>query len=165
MFTKHIILIATALAAHASGSCLHGTQLLPRQEQPGGKVTVSTFGYTGLQGPLNWVALDPTANSACALSKAQSPINIDDSIALASCAPVIDFPSVQNAEFENLGTTIEVIVNGTTTFAGTEFALRQFHFHTPSEHRIAEEYFPLEMHMVHEAAGKLHFVRILKNQW
>lgn len=152
MFTSYIILIATTLATHVSSSCLHGTSLLPRAELPGGKVAVSTFGYTGLQGPLNWAGL-AAANSACASSKVQSPINIDATIGLAKEAPVVKIDSVQNAEFENLGTTVEVIVNGTTTFAGTEFSLRQFHFHTPSEHRIADEYFPLEMHMVHEAAG------------
>jgi carbonic anhydrase len=59
---------------------------------------------------------------------------------------------VEAAEFENLGTTVEVICNGTTTFGGKDFSLQQFHFHTPSEHRVAEEYFPLEIHMVHEAA-------------
>ena len=46
-----------------------------------------------------------------------------------------------------------MIVNGTATFDGTNYALKQFHFHTPSEHRIDEEYFPLEMHMVHQATG------------
>jgi carbonic anhydrase len=67
---------------------------------------------------------------------------------------VVKFNNVEEAEFENLGTTLEVLATGTTTFAGTEFALKQFHMHTPSEHRIAEEYFPLEVHMVHEAADK-----------
>ena len=62
-----------------------------------------------------------------------------------------DFPSVAEAEFENLGTTLETIVTGTTTFAGKAFTLQQFHMHTPSEHRINDEYFPLEIHMVHEA--------------
>jgi carbonic anhydrase len=28
----------------------------------------------------------------------------------------------------------------------------QFHFHTPSEHAIDGQYFPLEMHMVRAAA-------------
>jgi len=42
-----------------------------------------------------------------------------------------------------------------TTVNGKEFELKQFHFHTPSEHTIDGEYFPLEMHMVHEAAGML----------
>lgn len=56
----------------------------------------------------------------------------------------------QAIEFENLGTTIEVIVNGTTSFNGSDFRLKQFHIHTPSEHRISEEFYPLEAHFVHE---------------
>jgi carbonic anhydrase len=47
-----------------------------------------------------------------------------------------------------------VIAGGTTEFGNKTFSLKQFHFHHPSEHRINEEDFPLEMHMVHEAAGK-----------
>lgn len=76
---------------------------------------------------------------------------LDDTVALATEAPVIDFPSVEAAEFENLGSTLETIVNGTTTVGGKAFNLAQYHLHTPSEHRINEEYFPLEMHMVHES--------------
>ena len=33
------------------------------------------------------------------------------------------------------------------------FDLKQFHFHSPSEHTINGEHFPLEMHMVHQATG------------
>ncbi|THV00318.1 carbonic anhydrase [Dendrothele bispora CBS 962.96] len=62
---------------------------------------------------------------------------------------------------ENLGTTIQVVVNGTMILVErdgngngngneTEFQLRQFHFHTPSEHRIGDEFFVMEMHLVHE---------------
>lgn len=40
-----------------------------------------------------------------------------------------------------------------TTVDGKVFELKQFHFHTPSEHTIDGEYFPLEMHLVHEAEG------------
>lgn len=75
-------------------------------------------------------------------------------MATASETPKITIANVEAAEFENLGTTLEAIVNGTTEFGGATFNLKQFHFHTPSEHRINEEYFPLEMHMVHEAAGE-----------
>jgi carbonic anhydrase len=55
---------------------------------------------------------------------------------------------------ENLGTTIEVTVNGTTKFGGMDYRLKQFHMHTPSEHRISEEYYPLELHFVHEGVCK-----------
>jgi carbonic anhydrase len=69
--------------------------------------------------------------------------------------PALNIPE-QEVEFENLGTTIEVIVNGTTTVAGSEFQLVQFHMHTPSEHHINGEYHPLEVHMVHQGVGKSH---------
>lgn len=146
---KSLIALAT-MAASVSANCIHATSFHRREVSEEGTVEVSKFGYSDLQGPLNWAGLD-AANSACATSKVQSPIVIDDSIPKASEAPVLDFPSVEEAEFENLGTTLETIVSGTTKFAGKEFSLKQFHLHTPSEHRIREEYFPMEMHMVHEA--------------
>lgn len=147
MFSKLFVSIV-ALAATAQASCVHGTSMMKRQE---GAVQVSNFGYDGLQGPLNWAGLDP-ANSACRNSKVQSPIVIDSNVPFAAEAPQITIDSVAEAEFENLGTTLETIVNGTTVFAGATFELKQFHMHTPSEHRINSEYFPLEVHMVHEAA-------------
>ncbi|KAJ7065588.1 alpha carbonic anhydrase [Mycena amicta] len=139
--------LAGALASSATANCLHGTTFSPREE---GTVAISKFGYTGLQGPLNWAGLD-TANSACRTGRTQSPISIDDSIPKAKSAPKVEIASVEEAEFENLGTTLEVVIEGKTTFEGKEFTLKQFHLHTPSEHRIRDEYFPLEMHMVHQA--------------
>jgi len=148
---KYLILLATLLSPIVHGSCIHNTSLKPRAAT--GEVPISNFGYTGTQGPLNWAALSPE-NAACSSSTVQSPINIDSkSTSLLSTPPTISIPSVPSAEFENLGTTVEVICNGTTTLNGTDFTLAQFHLHTPSEHRIDEEYFPLEMHMVHESAS------------
>jgi hypothetical protein len=46
---------------------------------------------------------------------------------------VNDMP--EGAEFENLGTTVEVITQGGTLVSGgKQFELQQFHFHLPSEH-------------------------------
>jgi len=81
-------------------------------------------------------------------------IDTDSSIKRAVTRPKVNFAKIKTANFENLGTTVEVIANGTTQFGNKTFNLKQFHFHSPSEHRIDEEYFPLEMHMVHQAAGK-----------
>jgi carbonic anhydrase len=86
----------------------------------------------------------------------QSPINIDNTIQLAKEPPKVSIPNITAAELINLGTTVEVVANGTTRFGGKLFSLRQFHFHTPSEHRVSEEHYPLEVHMVHEAAGNSH---------
>jgi hypothetical protein len=79
---------------------------------------------------------------------------LDSRLTTLTEKPVLNIPE-QEVEFENLGTTIEVIVNGTTTVAGADFQLVQFHMHTPSEHHINGEYHPLEVHMVHQGVGKL----------
>ncbi|KAF2007533.1 carbonic anhydrase [Amniculicola lignicola CBS 123094] len=135
------------LAGSASATCMHNLDHFKRAE--GGTVEIKDFGYTGMKGPFNWAAL-AAENVACNTGGKQSPINIDEAVIQKTTEkPVISIPT-EPVEFENLGTTIEVVMNGSTTFAGTELELKQFHFHTPSEHRIGEEYFPLEMHMVHQ---------------
>ncbi|KAJ7166693.1 alpha carbonic anhydrase, partial [Mycena filopes] len=150
MFFYPLAFVLATSAISASANCIHGTSFSPREE---GKVAISKFGYTGLQGPLNWAGLD-AANAACRASNVQSPIVLDASVSKATSAPKVEIASVEEAEFENLGTTLEVVVKGKTTFEGKEFELQQFHLHTPSEHRINDEYFPLEMHMVHQAADE-----------
>lgn len=48
----------------------------------------------------------------------------------------LDIPDfTAGTEFENLGSTIEVIAKGgSLAFNDKTFALQQFHFHLPSEH-------------------------------
>jgi carbonic anhydrase len=77
----------------------------------------------------------------------------DASVTVAAEKPVLDIPEIEEVKFENLGTTIEVLANGTTSFAGSDFRLVQFHMHTPSEHHVNGEYHPLEVHMVHQGVG------------
>ncbi|KAL9117757.1 MAG: hypothetical protein Q9187_005703 [Circinaria calcarea] len=138
-----------SLLTSVSASCIHGTHLFPRQSET---VPISTFGYSGAIGPLNWACLNETANGLCSLGQFQSPINIDASIELDNGASsTLSIPNVEAAEFQNLGTTVEVEVNGTLVDRGKEYALEQFHFHTPSEHRIFEDYQVMEAHFVFEA--------------
>ncbi|KAF2709747.1 carbonic anhydrase [Pleomassaria siparia CBS 279.74] len=144
-----MLLKTLLIAGTASATCLHNLSRFKRAE---GEVKVGTFGYDGLIGPLNWASL-AEENQVCKSGKTQSPINIlDAEVTLATEKPTLDIPE-QKVEFENLGTTIEVVVNGTTKFGGTDFRLKQFHMHTPSEHRINDEYYPLEVHMVHEGVS------------
>jgi len=47
---------------------------------------------------------------------------------------------------------VEVVLTaGTVTLGRKEYVLQQFHFHTPSEHRIELEYFPFEIHFVYKS--------------
>jgi carbonic anhydrase len=137
---------------HASANCAYGTMDFPREPQ----VPVSTFGYDYLIGPLNWFGLNQTANGLCNTGKTQSPIILNSSIPTVPgssiSVSIVDYPS--GAEFENLGTNVEVVVNGSLTDGSKTFKLAQFHFHSPSEHRIEREFYPMEGHFVFQASGK-----------
>ncbi|KAJ8094102.1 hypothetical protein PM082_023310 [Marasmius tenuissimus] len=151
MLQLSLLLLAATQFLSAQGSCLHGTSLL-RREVNNGQVKVATFGYEEEAGPLLWSFMNEN-NTACGLGHDQSPINLNGSV--AGSPPVnVSIPWVREAVFENLGSTLEVTnVTGTTIFNNTRFDLRQFHFHTPSEHHLNGEHYPMEMHMVHESAN------------
>ncbi|KAJ7919425.1 carbonate dehydratase [Mycena leptocephala] len=133
-------ILALASLISVSANCGHGTSFYPRDE---GHVNVSTFGYSGILGPLAWAGLSP-ANCACARGSYNPP-------------------SVDAAEFENLGSTLEVpLSKGNITFNGVPFDVKQFHFHTPSEHRINDEYYPMEMHIVSQSKnGSITVIAVL----
>jgi carbonic anhydrase len=64
--------------------------------------------------------------------------------------------NVPSAKFENLGSGLEVVItNGSLATNNITYPLAQFHFHTPSEHRVNEEYFPMECHFVFETESML----------
>lgn len=142
-----------AIASLASAFCSHGTTLFPRSANG---APISDFNYDALTGPLNWAGLDTATTHICSLGKTQSPINIVTKDYTPTSGSTLNF-AVENypdgAEIENLGSTLEVIVNGSLTVKGKEYSLKQFHFHTPSEHRLDDEYFPMEAHFVFQADG------------
>ncbi|KAF9879555.1 carbonate dehydratase [Colletotrichum karsti] len=147
--------VFAASISQVLASCAYGTHLDPRAE--GGKVKVNTFAYTGANGPLNWVALDTTANALCATGKTQSPI--DMTVGAFNTLPGnsinLQIPNMEETEFENLGTTVEVIAKGgSMQVGGSNFTLQQFHFHLPSEHLDDGRSMAMEMHMVFEGANQ-----------
>ncbi|KAK4043310.1 alpha carbonic anhydrase [Parachaetomium inaequale] len=149
-------LFLAASATRVIASCAHGTFLRPRAE--GGTVEVAKFGYTGSIGPLNWAALESPANGVCATGTRQSPIDMVDGVFTVLQGADIqltvnDMPG--GADFENLGTTVEVITQGgTLTVADKTFELQQFHFHLPSEHLDNGTSQAMEMHMVFQSAAQ-----------
>lgn len=74
----------------------------------------------------------------CATGTNQSPIDMVDgvfSLLQGSDVQLTVNDMPDGAEFENLGTTVEVITQGgSLAVAGKTFELQQFHFHLPSEH-------------------------------
>ena len=153
MKTSNLLKLAVLASIQGTNaSCLYGMTLLPRPKE-GVAAMLPNFTYDDVRGPTMWHSLE-TNDSTCAVGENQSPIDINTGFFATTGANQVqtNIPD-QNVTFENLGTNVEVFVNGTTTFGGSTFNLKQFHYHTPSEHRINGEYFPMEIHMVHEAPG------------
>jgi hypothetical protein len=146
-------LVVAAFIGKVVANCAHGTSAFPRLPN----ISVSTFGYDALRGPLNWYGLNKTANIACEKGTNQSPIVVNSTISTVQGSTlnwtVQDYPD--GAEFENLGTNVEVVVNGSLVdmISGISYSLAQFHFHTPAEHRVNDEFYPMEMHWVFESEG------------
>jgi carbonic anhydrase len=156
------LLFASLCSAHAhsaSGSREHAHRHLHRSIHRRAEKALD-FGYVGEQGPLGWTGIVKD-NFECSTNHDQSPINFEIAMKPITEKPEVSFPSVASAPIINNGHTLEVEMvegNGTTKFKGKTFNLQQFHFHTPSEHLSDGEFFPLEMHMVHEAAGEQFFI-------
>ncbi|KAK5634014.1 hypothetical protein RRF57_009728 [Xylaria bambusicola] len=151
---KTLLLLASAIP-QVLGFCGARTHLDRREE--GETVPTATFGYIGTGGPLLWHHLSP-ANALCATGTNQSPINmVEGSFTLVPGTDLtVTLPEeVEEAEFENLGSTIEVVMEGkggALTLEEVEYELLQFHFHHPSEHVDNGVSLPMEMHMVFQSA-------------
>jgi carbonic anhydrase len=125
------------------------------------------WGYDGATGPNRWAKLEKDFHT-CALGHTQSPININTHKTGASNLGPITF-SYQPTALHVLdnGHTIQVNVDAGSSIqiGGQTYALKQFHFHHPSEEKIDGKDYPLVAHMVHATAdGKLAVVAVLFQQ-
>ncbi|MCP4933418.1 MAG: hypothetical protein GY927_04245 [bacterium] len=116
---------------------------------------------------LNWASLDPSFKT-CGTGKSQSPIDINPNNPLPG--PGFAFRYVPTAgKVINNGHSIQVDLDkpakgspNQVLVNGKPYDLKQFHFHTPSEHTINGRYAPMEVHLVHEnAQGQLAIVAVM----
>ena len=93
----------------------------------------------------------------------QSPINIETSKAeTMSQDGAITLNYLQDAiDVVDNGHSIEIEDGGQALIAGRSFELTQFHLHSPSEHTLDGEHFPIELHFVHKAQdGRLAVIAV-----
>ena len=110
------------------------------------------WGYRGELGPDFWSSLSPDW-AACGSGEVQSPVNIVTPLKTSYQLRVSYGEST--GEIFNNGHTVEVeVTSGTNTLVldGVAYTLSQFHFHSPSENRMNDRGYDMEMHLVHTSA-------------
>lgn len=101
--------------------------------------------------------------ATCGTGTEQSPIDLTRAVVAeiddadlayqASAATVTDNGHTVQVDFAD---------GGTATVDGHEYALKQFHFHAPSEHTVDGEHSPVEAHFVHaDADGALAVIGVM----
>lgn len=114
-------------------------------------------------GPEHWGELSGEFG-LCGSGHNQSPVDISDPISAE--LPALEWTyHPTSAKIVNNGHTVEIdpkqAVNELVV-AGRKYTLKQFHFHTPSEHHLNGREFPLEAHFVHsDSQGNLAVVAVL----
>lgn len=126
----------------------------------------ATWGYEGEFAPENWGELAPEF-STCKTGQKQSPINLQKK-ASSSNLPAIQFDyKYSPLEVINNGHTIKVkyAPGSSISIAGKRYELLQFHFHTPSEHQINSQTYPMVAHLVHKSSdGDLAVIGVLMKE-
>jgi carbonic anhydrase len=153
MFVVALLPVVLAIVSPVTASCARGLESIdPFQARAAGHVAIPPFSYGTTTGPLNWHNINSTYY-LCGNGTTQSPILLNKTSTLAPEGSIkLHVPKAYNVEFENLGTTVEVVINGTLEAANKKWKLAQFHFHTPSEHRVDLAHYEAEMHLVFSAA-------------
>ena len=120
------------------------------------------WGYSGEIGPEHWGALD-AAYAACSEGRRQSPIDLAGYA--PGDAPALSFAYVPDGtHVTNTGVFLKVKHEGDSrlTLAERHYLLVNVHAHTPAEHTVNGERFPLELHLVHKnESGELAVVGVL----
>ncbi|MBH5316743.1 carbonic anhydrase family protein [Paenibacillus sp. GSMTC-2017] len=124
------------------------------------------WSYEGDTGPEHWGHISEEY-AVCKVGEEQSPINIDTDETNESGNKgkvTVNYKSTAFT-FGNNGHTIQANTSSTAnqlTLSGTVYNLAQFHFHTPSEHKIDGKASPLELHFVHKSkTGSLAVLGVL----
>jgi carbonic anhydrase len=148
---KLLPLSVAALASLGVATCAHAAD-------PGAQ-----WGYAGKGAAQHWGELQPDF-ATCKIGREQSPIDIRGATKAATRAPLAFSYTPSAAEVVNNGHTIQVNLasGGSVTLPSGSTQLVQFHFHTPSEEKIAGKPYPLVAHLVHKnAQGQLAVVGVL----
>ncbi len=128
-----------------------------------GPVVSANWSYRGETGPEVWADLAPEWFLARE-GKRQSPIDIEQARLTGALFPILPEYEPSGINLRNTGQTIrQVYFPGSKLSVGNQqFELKSFDFHSPSEHTLQGQQFPLEMQLLHQGpVGQLLSVSLL----
>jgi carbonic anhydrase len=111
----------------------------------------SEWGYAGEYGPENWGSLS-TGFDMCSRGRNQSPIDLVADIHGDLPELSFEYTHLGHPNEINTGHSIQENIRpgNYVTIAGDRYELKQFHFHSPSEHLVGGKEYPMEIHLVHQ---------------
>ena len=118
--------------------------------------------YSGGEGPEHWASIDSDF-ALCSAGRQQSPIDLSGAAQRDVANPQTAYTAT-DARIVNNGHTIQVELRAGSSLIldGVTYQLIQFHFHSPSEHTIGGQSFPVEVHLVHRSdSGALAVIGVL----
>jgi carbonic anhydrase len=121
------------------------------------------WAYEGVEGPDHWAMLSP-AYRTCEKGSHQSPINIQAAHSASGPGTLALAYRPARVRLMHTGHTVQATYQAGSVLAvdGTNYLLRQFHFHSPSEHHIEGQSFDMEIHLVHQSEeGRIAIVAVL----
>lgn len=120
------------------------------------------WSYEGDSSEMYWSSLSEDYK-LCKEGKLQSPINIVPTKDIDLDDLDLNYKSSSKSIVNN-GHTIQVNINDGSFLEldFNEYELKQFHFHTPSEHNLYGKQYPLEAHFVHVTEhGRIAVVAVI----
>lgn len=124
----------------------------------------SSWSYIGETAPEYWG--DIHGNELCKAGLEQSPIDISKVQVSNKSAPDIKYNISDMKAVDNGHTIVFTPTNKSNTaiIEGDTYELKQFHYHTPSEHQFSGINYPAELHFVHaNSAGNLAVIGVMLN--
>ncbi len=160
-----LLALASLVHAFADPSC-------NVREDPLSKTTllragIGAFGYDDSKpnGPSNWGLINCPGYYKCGTGKYQSPINVKSIRTWTpNCRLNLEIYKKGNALFEYryapndfsfrcMDTAFNSIC-GRITYRGKRYKMLQMHVHSPSEHELDGNRYPMEIHFVHQARNR-----------
>jgi carbonic anhydrase len=131
----------------------------------GGSKSGPHFSYEGPTRAARWGSLSPKYR-ACSAGTSQSPINVIGSdVEPSASSAQLQYQGVAATALNN-GHTLQINTNSGASIVidGVSYDLKQFHYHTPSEHTYDGRPFMVEWHFVHQdSAGNVAVVAVMAN--